>query len=218
MYKIAGVDEAGRGCAIGPLVVAGAIFDEKTLQTLQDIGVKDSKMLSVKKRDALKPAIEELAIRIQYFELPPWCIDHVVNRGIIYRKLNYLEAMAMANIIRELKPDIAYVDPADVNIERYKEDILRVLPIKPKIICESKADVKYPSVSAASILAKTRRDSRIADLRDEYGDFGSGYSSDHRTRRYIEEYFSETDVCPKFIRGSWATVKRVRKANLDKWL
>jgi len=218
MKKIAGVDEAGRGCVIGPLVVAGAIFDEESLQTLRDLGVKDSKMLSPKKREALKPEIEKLASGIQYFELPPWRIDHVVNRAVIYRKLNYLEAMAMANIIRELEPDIAYVDPADVNIERYVKDILRVLPVKPEIVCESKADVKYPSVSAASILAKTRRDSRIADLREEYGDFGSGYSSDHRTRKYIEEYFSGTDVCPDFIRGSWATVRRVRKSNLDKWL
>jgi len=216
MYKIAGVDEAGRGCAIGPLVVAGAIFNKKSLQTLQELGVKDSKALSAKKREALKPEIEKLATGIKYFELSPRSIDHVVNRGVIYRKLNYLEAMAMANIIRELQPDVAYVDPADVNIDRFVNDILRVLPVKPKIICEGKADVKYPSVSAASILAKTRRDFRIIDLKELHGDFGSGYSSDYRTRRYIEEYFSEIDECPKFIRGSWSTVKKFKVASLDK--
>jgi len=218
MKKIAGVDEAGRGCAIGPLVVAGAVFDEESLQILRDLGVKDSKMLSVKKRDALKPEIEKLASGIQYFELSPRSIDHVVNRSVIYRKLNYLEAMAMANIIRGLAPDIAYVDPADVNIERYVDDILRVLPVKPEIVCESKADVKYPSVSAASILAKTRRDSRIAELKEEHGDFGSGYSSDRRTQKFIMEYFNGTDECPDFMRASWATVKRARKSSLDKWL
>ena len=218
MYKIAGVDEAGRGCAIGPLVVAGAVFSEESLQILHDMGVRDSKMLSAKKREALKPEIENLASGIRYFELSPRSIDHVVNRGVIYRKLNYLEAMAMANIIRVLGPDIAYVDPADVNIERYTQDILRVLPVKPEIVCESKADIKYPSVSAASILAKTRRDSRIADLKEEYGDFGSGYSSDRRTQKYIEEYFSTKDECPDFMRASWATVRRARKSSLDKWL
>lgn len=216
MYKIAGVDEAGRGCAIGPLVVAGAIFNKKSLQKLQNLGVKDSKALSPKKREALRLEIEKLAIRIKYFELSPRSIDHVVNRGVIYRKLNYLEAMAMANIIRDLKPDVAYVDPADVNIDRYVNDILRVLPVKPKIICENQADAKYPSVSAASILAKTRRDSRIIDLKELFGDFGSGYSSDYRTRRYIEEYFSEKEDCPKFIRGSWSTIKNLKRTNLNK--
>ena len=218
MYQIAGVDEAGRGCAIGPLVVAGAVFSEESLQILYDMGVKDSKMLSAKRREVLKPEIEKLASAIRYFELSPRSIDHVVNRGVIYRKLNYLEAMAMANVIRGLGPDIAYVDPADVNIERYVEDILRVLPVKPEIVCESKADIKYPSVSAASILAKTRRDSRIADLKEKYGDFGSGYSSDRRTQKFIEEYFSVADECPDFMRASWATVRRVRKFSLDMWL
>ena len=218
MVIVAGVDEAGRGCALGPLVVAGASFPEDRIQELVDIGVKDSKKLTPRRREGLKPEIEKLANSIHYFELQPWSIDHVVNRGVMYRKLNYLEAMAMANVIRNLRPNIAYVDPADVNIKRFVSEILNVLPDKPNVISEKKADDIYPSVSAASILAKVRRDSRVAKLRELYGDFGSGYCSDRKTVMFLAEYFSIHDECPSWIRGSWATIKRLRKANLDTWL
>jgi ribonuclease HII len=218
MVKIAGVDEAGRGCVIGPLVIAGASFSEDQNQDLLNLGVKDSKKLTPRRREELAPEIEKLATGIQYFVLYPSSIDHVVNRGIMYRKLNYLEAMTMAYIIRILAPSIAYVDPADVNIQRFVSEILRVLPEKPTIISERKADALYPSVSAASILAKVRRDHQIVELRELHGDFGSGYCSDRKTVNFLEEYFRIHKECPSWIRSSWATVKRLRKPILDKWL
>jgi ribonuclease HII len=118
--------------------------------------------------------------------------------------------MVMASIIRDLRPDIAYVDPADVVIDRFVKQILSILPWEPEVFSEAKADSIYPVVSAASILAKVRRDRIVAELRDEYGDFGSGYPSDGRTVRFLESWFEEHDTCPPFIRGSWSTVKRIR--------
>jgi len=119
--------------------------------------------------------------------------------------------MAMAKIIRDLNPEKAYVDPADVVIKRFKRDLLRVLPSKPKIVSRKHADALFEVVSAASILAKVRRDNFVAKLRESYGDFGSGYCSDRRTIEFLESWFKNNDFCPSYIRSSWSTVKRIRK-------
>jgi ribonuclease HII len=208
MVFVAGVDEAGRGPAIGPLVVAAVSLDEATADGLFSMGVRDSKALSARRRESLESEIMEIAEGHSYFELQPWAIDKVVNRGQKLRKLNYLEAMAMAKAIRDLHPDRVYVDTADVLPDRFRDDILRVLGWRPHIICEKKADVKYPVVSAASILAKVRRERLVSDLREIHGDFGSGYPSDPKTVSFIESWFQENDHPPPYMRGSWKTVKR----------
>ncbi len=119
MARVAGVDEAGRGCAIGPLVVAGVLFEENKLSTLRELGVRDSKRLTPRRREVLAAEIKKLAAGWSYFDLKPKDIDHVVNRGVKLRRLNYLEAMAMARVIRDLGPEKTYVDPADVIAERF---------------------------------------------------------------------------------------------------
>lgn len=207
---VAGVDEAGRGCVIGPLVVACALFNESKIDDLRLIGVRDSKQLSPKRREVLAIETKALAVKWAFFDLQPWAIDLVVERAQKYRKLNYLEAMAMAKVIRDLHPDKVYIDPADVDPSRFQDQILRVLPWRPEVVCESHADAKFPVVSAASILAKVRRDRIVGELREKYGDFGSGYPSDWKTVSFLESWFRENNSCPPFIRGSWKTVKRIR--------
>ncbi len=212
MVKVAGVDEAGRGPAIGPLVVGGVLFDEETAEALPSMGVKDSKKLSPKRRESLEGEIMDLADSWAFFDLQPRTIDKVVNRGVVYRKLNYLEAMAMAKVIRDLAPHRAIVDPADTVIDRFVGDIKRVIPPGIEVHGESHADDIYPVVSAASILAKVRRDRFVAELREEHGDFGSGYSSDRKTVSFLESWFEDRNDCPPFMRCSWATIKRLRAA------
>ena len=212
MVKVAGVDEAGRGPAIGPLVVGGVQFEEETAELLPSMGVKDSKKLSPRRRESLEEEIMDLADSWAFFDLQPRTIDKVVNRGVVYRKLNYLEAMAMAKVIRDLAPHRAIVDPADTVIDRFVGDIKRVIPPWIEVHGESHADDIYPVVSAASILAKVRRDRFVAELREEHGDFGSGYSSDRRTVSFLESWFEDRYDCPPFMRCSWATVRRIRAA------
>jgi ribonuclease HII len=211
MVLIAGVDEAGRGCVIGPLIIAGVVFEEKKLPQLVKLGVTDSKKLSSKKRENLEKEIKKLAIDYKYYELVPRIIDKVVFRSVPLRRLNYLETMAMAKIIRDLRPDKAYVDPADVIADRCVDQIARVLPFKINIICEPKADIKYKVTGAASILAKVKRDKIISELREKYGDFNSGYPSDKKTRGFIKTWFKDHTECPPFIRESWKTVQNIRK-------
>ena len=208
--RVAGVDEAGRGSAIGPLVVAGVSFPSDHIETLVELGVKDSKQLTAKRREELAPQIEALATGVRYFDLQPHSIDSVVNRGVKLKRLNYLEAVAMARVLRELDPEEAYVDASDVDEERYGETILRLLPAKPRLVSEHKADSTYPVVSAASILAKVRRDAIVAALREEYGDFNSGYPSDGRAIEWLEAWYKEHRSWPSIVRHSWEPVKRIR--------
>ncbi len=206
--RVAGVDEAGRGCAIGPLVIACVLFEEEKLPTLKDLGVRDSKKLTPKKRRTLAEEIKKIALDYKVFEIQPSVIDKVVFRSQPLRRLNYLETMIMAKLIRELEPDIVQMDPPDVDSNRCAVQIQSVIKYRIEIICEPKADDKYVSTGAASILAKVVRDQRVAELREKYGDFNSGYASDKKTQRFIEEYFSKNSECPDFIRASWKTVQR----------
>ena len=208
---IAGVDEAGRGCVIGPLVIAGVLFEKDVVSTLPEIGVKDSKKLSAKKRGMLFYEIKELALDYSFFELSPRVIDKVVFRNVPLRRLNYLETMAMASVLRGLRSDEAHVDPCDVDSDRCARQIQSVIPYKIEIKCEPRADAKYPSTGAASILAKVTRDKRIMELREIHGDFNSGYPSDSKTQNFIREYFEANNECPDFIRGSWSTVQKYYK-------
>jgi len=145
---VAGVDDAGRGSLIGPLVIAGVMMREDDLQKLVEIGVKDSKVLSPQSRERLALEVKRVAQKYGVVKLSPREIDKVVEKGRKLHKLNRLEAQAMAKVIEMLKPDIAYVDASDVLEERFKQHILENLSFKVKIVSEHKADRKYPIVSA----------------------------------------------------------------------
>ena len=140
--RVAGVDEAGRGCVIGPLVVAAALFREETLPALKEMGVKDSKKISPKKRERLAEEIKRHALDFRVFEIQPSVIDKVVFRSKPLRRLNYLETMVMAKLVRDLKPDIVYIDPPDVDSQRCADQVKSVIRFKLEVICETRADDK----------------------------------------------------------------------------
>jgi len=207
---VAGVDEAGRGCVIGPLVVAGVLISEEKLPALTRLGVKDSKLLSAKKREVLAVEIASLAEKHVVVKLLPVEIDRAVESGRKLHKLNRLEAQTMAKIIEALKPDVAYVDAADVLEERFKNHIQEGLSFKAKIVAEHKADRTYVVVSAASIIAKVERDREIAALIGEYGDFGSGYLADSRTMRFLRQWLQTHGEYPDCVRKSWKPAKQAK--------
>jgi len=207
---IAGVDEAGRGPVIGPLVIAGVSIDENDLPKLVNLGVKDSKLLSPQKRETLAVQIGELALKWHIVLLSPAEIDRVVERNRKLHKLNRLEAQAMARVIAALKPDVVYVDASDILADRFGEHIAENLSFSPKIICEHKADVNYPIVSAASIIAKVERDKVISQLQKKHGNMGCGYPSDLNTIKFLEVWIRKFGDYPDFVRKSWKTAKRVK--------
>ncbi|MDH5783090.1 MAG: ribonuclease HII [Candidatus Bathyarchaeota archaeon] len=208
--KIAGVDDAGRGPVIGPLLIAGVLIEKENLHRLVDLGVKDSKLLSPHRRERLAKQIRKTALRCHFIALSTSEIDKVVETGRKLRRLNHLEAKTMAKVIAALKPDIAYVDASDVLAERYKQHILENLPFEVQIVSEHKADAKYPIVSAASIIAKVERDKAIRELREKYGDFGSGYITDPKTIEFLESWIQKYGFYPEFVRKSWKPAKRLK--------
>jgi len=208
--KIVGVDDAGRGSVIGPLVIAGVMVEEKDLPRLKDLGVKDSKLLSPQRRERLAEEIRKLALQLHVIKLLPDEIDKVVEKGRKLHKLNRLEADTMAKVIAALKPNIAYVDASDVLAERFKEHIEEKLAFRVQIVSEHKADVKYVVVSAASIIAKVERDKAVNELANKYGDMGSGYITDPKTIRFLEKWIEKHGSYPSFVRKSWKPAKKLK--------
>jgi ribonuclease HII len=207
---VAGVDEAGRGCVIGPLVVAGICVEIENLPQLVSLGVKDSKLLTPKKREELYPEILKLTVNHQIIKVPPAQIDKVVLSERKLHKLNRLEAQIMAKIIQTLKPDEAYVDAADILEERFGRHVQECLKTKTKIFSEHKADNTYPVVSAASVIAKVERDREIAKLTVKYGDFGSGYLTDEKTLGFLTKLLCRYGDYPSCVRKSWAPARRAK--------
>ena len=207
---VAGVDEAGRGCVIGPLVVAGVSVTEENLPFLVELGVKDSKLLTAKKREALYPEILKLTANYHVLKVPPSEIDKVVHSERRLHRLNRLEAQTMAKVIEALKPDEAYVDAADVVAHRFGNHVRECLTCKVRIVSRHKADRTYPVVSAASIIAKVERDREIANLKVDFGDFGSGYLTDERTFGFLKHLLELYGDYPGFVRQSWEPAKRVK--------
>ena len=207
---VAGVDEAGRGCVIGPLVVAGVMLKTESLPLLSELGVKDSKLLTAKKREALYPEIIRLTEKYQTIKVLPYQIDKAVESARKLHKLNRLEAQTMAQVIEALKPDEVYVDAADTVEHRFGNHIKECLKIKTRLISKHKADKIFPVVSAASIIAKVERDREIANLRLEYGDFGSGYLTDGKTMDFLRQLLEKNRDYPSFVRKSWKPAKRAK--------
>jgi ribonuclease HII len=212
LKRIAGVDDAGRGPIIGPLVIAGVLVEEDRIKDLRNMGVKDSKLLTPTTRTRLSGRIKGLATKVSLAEAQPKEIDEVVLHGGKLKKLNFLEAKMMAEVINDLAPEEVYVDASDVNEERYGQTIAEFL--KPelkaiKIVSRHHADRTYPVVSAASIIAKVRRDEAVEALRKEYGDFGSGYITDSKTLGFLRGWRRSHNAYPPIVRLSWKTIKQI---------
>jgi len=182
---------------------------QENIESLIRIGVRDSKSLSGKARAILAPKIIELAEEHALVEILPQEVDSAVIRGRPMMRLNWLEAKYFSKILERLGPEVAYVDAPDRSPERFACQILQNLNTPLRIIAEHRADVKYPIVSAASILAKVRRDIVISELKRLYGDFGSGYPSDPKTVNFLREWILKNRGDLPILRRSWGTFRRV---------
>jgi len=204
--RIAGVDEAGRGPVIGPLVVAGIALDEPHSEALVEWGVRDSKQLTPGQREKMDVKIRQLALQVELLEIKPDTID--AERRAKHN-MNDLETKWMVEILQRLRWDVAYVDAVDVDADRFGRAIQSHFAPPRLVVSEHKADSTYPVVSAASIVAKVRRDQRIAELHRVYGDFGSGYPSDPKTVHFLKEWIAHHDAFPDVVRKTWETASDI---------
>jgi ribonuclease HII len=165
-YSIeAGTDEAGRGCLAGPVTAAAVILPEGFENTL----LNDSKQLSEKSRELLKPIIEEQAISFAVTHLEPLIIDNI----------NILNASikAMQESILKLNPKPLYII---VDGNRFKP--INTIPHS----CIIKGDSKYMSIAAASILAKTYRDAYMNRIHEEYPMYNWKQNKGYPTKEHRE--------------------------------
>ena len=199
-----GVDEAGRGPVMGPLVV-GAVYVEDD-EALRELGVKDSKKLTPKRREALYDQIISIAEGYSIVTLSAEEID--TRRAKM--SLNMVEMELFVEAVSRMPVTRVYVDCPDPNEEKFG-NMLSVRLNNTAVTARHKADDTYPVVSAASILAKVTRDRLIAEISEEFGEnIGSGYPSDPVTIAFIEKHLKEKGCTPKHTRNSWDTVKNLK--------
>tara|TARA_B100000902_G_scaffold160459_2_gene156156 strand:- start:9137 stop:9865 length:729 start_codon:yes stop_codon:yes gene_type:complete len=208
---IGGVDEAGRGPVIGPLVVASLAIPESEIEILSEFGVNDSKVLSATKRLEIRNKI--LTQKNWKYSIVEFSAEQI-DRAMEYENLNSIEVKLFAKSIQEIGAHNItklILDACDVNEERFGRNVTNKVESFSKnttLISEHKADAKHLIVGAASILAKVHRDLEIERISKECGlEIGSGYPSDPKTKKVIPVLISE-DLPYIHLRWSWATVKR----------
>ena len=211
MNLILGIDDAGRGPVIGPMILAGCLVDEETGKEFRKLEIKDSKQLTDRRREFLAEIIRQKAMTFEVVIINPSEIDGQNFHGI---NLNEVEAIACAEIINKINKGFkeikVIIDCPSVSIEKWKN----LLKTKIKnlsnleIVCEHKADKNYVEVSAASILAKSAREKEMDILKEKYGrEIGSGYTSDLTTCRFLEKY-AEKHKESGIFRQTWETWKK----------
>ncbi len=200
---IAGVDEAGRGPALGPMVLSIATIEKKHEEKLKKIGVKDSKLLTAKERARQRALLKDALYESNTTSVSARQIDSLRDR----KSLNEIEAMRIGYLLNSLrhKPDVVYVDAPDVIEANFAKRIRKYISFNVDIKSEHKADMNYPIVSAASILAKVERDAAVERLCRRYGNIGSGYSHDPNTIAFLCNWVKKNKALPGCARKSWET-------------
>ena len=211
--KIAGIDEAGKGPVIGPMCIAGVVADEAGINSLKNLGVKDSKKIAPKKREYLAGQVKRYIDDFYIFEISAQQIDEL--RKIM--TMNVITVTGFSRVLENLHPDKVFLDAADVKADRFGRQVRDTYSQKyPEgakqlmVVSQHKADDTYPVVAAASILAKVRRDEIVGEMREEIGiDFGSGYPSDPKTKQFLSDWAKEHGSLPDIVRHSWKTAENI---------
>ena len=206
--RILGIDEAGRGCVFGDLVIAGFLYEGHP-DDLRALGAADSKRLTHARRIAARERLQDVGT-------PD--VRCVTPAQIDEGNLNTLEETMIVDLIRTWRPERVLIDalghPSTIQ-RTLKRLAAKVGDDGPaEWVMEPKADHTYPTVGAASIFAKTTRDARLADHAQEYGAIGSGYPSDPKVRSWISAWAESGRPWPAFVRTRWATIDNVRQESL----
>jgi ribonuclease HII len=162
---VAGVDEAGRGPLAGPVVAAAVVFPPSLSDTF---GINDSKKLSPKNRERLKPLIEDIALAIGV-----GIVDHIDIDRINILQATY-KAMQIAVQQLSFMPDFVLIDGRGIpDLEMPCESII-------------KGDSKSVSIAAASIIAKVTRDHIMIDMHEKYPHYGFTQHKGYGTKKHIQ--------------------------------
>ena len=202
-----GVDEAGKGPVVGSMFVAGLVIDEEKLFDLAAMGVRDSKQLSPAKREILAKRILNIAGDHYILEVPPRVIDELRQA----MTMNDIMVRCFSQVLQHLSADKAILDACDINAQRFADRVRVTSGATMEIVAEHKADENHKVVSAASILAKVRRDESVRELEKSMGcRIGSGYPGDPETVEFLEKWVRDKGDLPPCARRTWATAQRIK--------
>ena len=212
--KVLGVDEAGRGAVIGPLVVAGVLAEGGSEGKLRSLGARDSKSIPREKRKEILCGIVREALGARVVVIGPAEIDR--------ESLTQLELEAVASLIAYLRPHEVVLD-SPVHPKAIPGFLRRLVgllgengvPLPRRIDIRPRADTSSPVVGAASILAKVTRDAYVAYLRRRYGDFGWGYPGEGKALEFLLSWWREHGSLPPICRRRWSTVAGIISPPLD---
>lgn len=215
---VTGIDEAGRGAMIGPMIVCGITAEKSVVKDLKEAGVRDSKTLTPRSRERLYDEIKEIVqTKSGVSSIVPLVISSCEIDDLRAQKvnLNLIEVRKMSEIINMCGGKEIYIDALTSRPQRFKKTLSDHVDRKGiRIIAENNADKKYPIVSAASIIAKVERDRAIEELKQQVGiDFGIGYPSDERTVEYVESLVKSRKKLPPYVRRSWVTTQMIQEKN-----
>lgn len=197
-----------KGPVLGPMVICGVSLSPENFEEMEVERVRDSKQIPPERRSELADFLQGIAKRIEFAEFSPPQIDSLRMNGT---NLNRIEAIGFAQILNRLNPPKAYLDSASANCEKFANAVRERLDGEIELVVEHSADENYLPVSAASILAKVRRDWRIEELCKKHGETGSGYPSDERTIEFLKRWVENHRSLPGFARKTWKTVRRIKE-------
>lgn len=203
-----GIDEAGRGPVIGPMVMAMVCGDPAELRKS---GVRDSKELTPARREMLFQRMDELNFHKSFVVISPTEINNMMKKST----LNEIEHHFALQLLRDAECDV-YVDSFDVNPERLSRSLSS--ESGKKVFCAHRADSTYPSVSAASVVAKVIRDREVRTLSKKYGEIGSGYPSDPRTISFLQSSIENNVDITEIVRVKWKTYQNLLSSSKNKTL
>jgi len=208
--RILGIDEAGRGCVLGPLFVGAFLLESCSEEDLRQAGANDSKLLSAKKRLEIRERLSSKG-QVDVRRIEPAQIDA--------GNLNELEENLIAELVSTWRPDRVVIDalghprtlPA---ILARLQSKVRNAPSNQEWLMEPKADSRWPVVGAASIFAKTDRDAALEESAKKYGILGSGYPSDPKTKKWLADWHHSGRPWPEIVRTRWETVQALEAPRL----
>lgn len=212
MKLITGIDEAGRGAMIGSMYIGAVTIEKKDEKKLKALGVKDSKLLTPKKRSELELEIKKIAKWTMALPIHPCLIDNYRAKKV---NLDRIEAMKMAEVIEVGGCEHVYLDALTANPVRFGQQVRKLLKNKKiKLVSENYADKNYVVVAAASIIAKVQRDRDIDELKRRVDfDFASGYPHDPKTIEFVDMLIKKNKKLPAYVRKSWITTQLLQEKN-----
>ena len=196
---VVGIDEAGKGPVIGSMFAAAVRVTDPA--ALPD-GLDDSKSLAPERRAAFDAALrEDDRVTVAVVEVKP---DRIDDDGT---DMNTLTVDAHARALSDLASpgDRVILDAGDVSEGRFARRVDERVSGTFDLLAEHGADSTYAVVSAASVVAKVARDAHVRALAEEFGELGSGYPSDPRTRTFLADYVADHGCLPACARTSWQT-------------